>query len=133
MWVAIHDATIANGTIHVLPGSHREQYKHSRDPNSDHHIHCQVPEERAVPIELAAGGVAFFCYGTAHCTKANLTDNERAGMAFHFLHHSYITQASTADEKPLISGPEATGGLREYGVQVDSAWDVEVARTLLTP
>ena len=54
-------------------------------------------------------------------------------MAFHFLHHSYIPQASTADEKPLISGPEATGGLREYGVQVDSAWDVEVARTLLTP
>ena len=132
MWVAIHDATITNGTIHVVPGSHSEEYEHSRDPNSDHHIHCQVPEERAVPIELAAGGVAFFCYGTAHCTKANLTDDERAGMAFHFLHHEYMPQANTADEKPLISGPDATGGLREYGVQVDGMWDVEVARTLAT-
>ena len=86
-----------------------------------------------MPIELAAGGVAFFCYGTAHCTKANLTDDERAGMAFHFLHHEYVPQANLADEKPLISGPDATGGLREYGVQVDGMWDVEVARTLATP
>ena len=31
----------------------------------------------------------FFCYGTAHCTRANTTDRERAGMAFHFLHTDY--------------------------------------------
>ncbi len=130
MWIAIHDATVVNGTIHVVPGSHREQYEHGRDPNSDHHIHCSVPEERAVPIELAAGGVAFFCYGTAHCTKANNTDGERAGMAFHFLHCDYVPEARMASEKPLISGPQATGGEREYGVRVDDAWDGEVERTL---
>ena len=73
-------------TLHLIPGSHRERYEHRRDPDSDHHIRAWPPEERAVPIELEAGGVAFFCYGTAHSTRANTTDRERAGMAFHFLH-----------------------------------------------
>ena len=89
MWIAIHDATLANGTLHLIPGSHRERYEHRRDPDSDHHIRAWPPEERAEPIELEAGGVAFFCYGTAHCTRANTTGRERAGMAFHFLHTDY--------------------------------------------
>ena len=42
MWVALHDATVENGTLHIIPGSHREAYDHGRDPNSDHHIHCAV-------------------------------------------------------------------------------------------
>ena len=45
--------------MHVIPGSHRESYEHYRDPLSDHHIRCDPPEERAVPIELKAGGVPF--------------------------------------------------------------------------
>lgn len=130
MWVAIHDATVANGTIHVIPGSHKEQYEHSRDPNSNHHIYCSVPEESAVPIELKAGGVAFFCYGTAHSTKANQTERERAGMAFHFLHRDYVSQARMAEEKPMLTGPDATGGLREYGLRVEGTWNAEVERVL---
>jgi ectoine hydroxylase-related dioxygenase (phytanoyl-CoA dioxygenase family) len=130
MWVAVHDANVANGTIHVVPGSYKEQYEHSRDPNSNHHICCSVPEERAVPIELAAGGVAFFCYGTAHCTKANQTEHQRAGMAFHFLHCDFVDRAHLATDKPLLTGPEATGGQREYGVRVAGTWGDEVERTL---
>ncbi|HVF09834.1 MAG TPA: phytanoyl-CoA dioxygenase family protein, partial [Abditibacteriaceae bacterium] len=52
MWTAVHDATVENGTMHIIPGSFREQYEHSRDPDSDHHIRCYPPEERAIPIEL---------------------------------------------------------------------------------
>ena len=52
MWIAIHDATVANGTLHLIPGSHRERYEHRRDPDSDHHIRAWPPEERAEPIEL---------------------------------------------------------------------------------
>ncbi len=130
MWVAVHDATIANGTIHVVPGSHQEQYEHSRDPNSNHHIYCRVPEERAVPIELPAGGVAFFCYGTAHCTRANQTETERAGMAFHFLHTDYIDRDRIPNDKPLLTGPKATGGEHEYGVRVEGTWSDEVERVL---
>ena len=49
MWTAVHDATIANGTIHVIPGSYRVAYEHSRDPYSNHHIRCYRPRTRRWP------------------------------------------------------------------------------------
>lgn len=135
MWMAIHDATIANGTLHVIPDSFREVYPHYRDPYSDHHIRCDPPEERAIPIELPAGGVAFFAYGTAHCTKANTTDTDRAGVALHFLRADYAHSeliAPDRDYRPYLTGPLATGGLKEYGVRVEGTWEAEVERVLAT-
>jgi hypothetical protein len=136
MWIAVHDATVANGTIHVIPGSFREAYPHSRDPHSDHHIRCYPPEDRAVPIELEAGGVAFFCYGTAHCTLGNSTDKDRAGVALHFV----TEEAALADPSvklepgrsyyPYLSGPKANGGIDAYGERVAGAWDREVEKAL---
>ncbi|MEW6749723.1 MAG: phytanoyl-CoA dioxygenase family protein [Candidatus Latescibacterota bacterium] len=134
MWIAVHAATVANGTLHLIPGSHTEVYPHTRDPNSDHHIHCHPPEHRpAVPLELPAGGVAFFCYGTAHCTRANTTDRERAGIAFHFLRSECVGQARLADASrphPVLAGPQTTGGVREYGTRVAGTWKDEVERVL---
>jgi ectoine hydroxylase-related dioxygenase (phytanoyl-CoA dioxygenase family) len=138
MWIAVHDATVANGTLHVIPGSFRERYEHRRDPYSDHHIRCDPPEERAVPLELPAGGVAFFSYGTAHCTRENKTDKERAGVAFHFIHADYAVEdpgnilAPDRTYHPYLTGPQATGGLREYGTRVAGTWEREIARALST-
>ncbi len=129
MWIAAHDATLANGTISVIPESYREQYPHSRDPNSDHHIRCYPPEEKALPIELEAGGVVFFCYGTAHSTGANHTDRERAGIAFHFLRTDFIPEEARF-QRTHLCGSETTGGEREYGVKVAGTWEREVARVL---
>jgi ectoine hydroxylase-related dioxygenase (phytanoyl-CoA dioxygenase family) len=137
MWIAIHDATVENGTIHVIPGSFKTAYEHVRDPDSDHHIRCYPPEEQAVPIELKAGGVAFFCYGTAHCTKGNRTDKDRAGVALHFVHADYAAEDPATrldpdrDYNPFLTGPEATGGLKEYGVKVAGTWDREVEQALV--
>jgi ectoine hydroxylase-related dioxygenase (phytanoyl-CoA dioxygenase family) len=131
MWIAAHDATLANGTISVIPGSYKEEYPHGRDPHSDHHIRCYPPEERAVPIELEAGGVAFFCYGTAHCTGANNTDRERAGIAFHFLRTDYVP-AEARFQRTHLCGSQATGGEKEYGVRVEGTWEREVERVLAT-
>jgi ectoine hydroxylase-related dioxygenase (phytanoyl-CoA dioxygenase family) len=136
MWIAIHDATVANGTIHVIPGSFREEYPHSRDPNSDHHIRCYPPEERAVALELPAGGIAFFCYGTAHCTLGNNTDKERAGVALHFIHADYIHEDAGMQKTPeggyfpVLTGAQASGGVKEYGVRVAGTWGQEVGKAL---
>lgn len=133
MWVAVHEATLANGTLHVIPGSYTQLYEHSRDPDSDHHIHCTPPEERATALELPAGGAVFFCYGTAHCTKANTTDRERAGIAFHFLHSDSIAEAHLAggdQARPLLTGSDASGGQKEHGVKVAGTWNDEVEKTL---
>jgi len=132
MWIAIHDATIANGTMNIIPNMYNQKLEHSRDQNSDHHIRCFPPEERAVPVELEAGGVVFFAYGTAHCTRGNSTDKDRAGVAFHFLHEDYAQDVLKAERgiRPYLTGPNATGGLKEYGVKVAGAWPQEVEAML---
>ena len=133
MWTAVHDATIANGTIHVIPGSFRQQYPHNRDPFSDHHIRCYPPEEEAVAVELPAGGVVFFAYGVAHCTRANKTAHERAGVALHFLNGAMSGTALGGFEpgkRPALSGADSSGGLNEHGVVVAGTWQAEVDAVL---
>lgn len=133
MWVAVHDATIDNGTLRVIPGSHQQAYDHERDPDSDHHIRCQPPEEQAVSVEIEAGGVVFFCYGVAHSTGDNSTDRDRAGLAFHFLHESCanddLIQAGR-DRRPWVTGPQGQGGKLEYGVDVRDTFASQVVTTL---
>ena len=121
--------------MRVVPGSYHESYEHSRDPYSNHHIRCYPPEEHAVAVELPAGSVLFFCYGTAHCTGPNNTDKERAGVAFHFLHAEYAQKdliAEGRDYRPYLTGPLATGGVEEYGVQISGTWEHEVETALQT-
>jgi len=100
---------------------------------SDHHIRCFPDESKEVPIEIPAGSAIFFCYGTPHSTKANTTDKERAGLAFHFLHVDYAKKdlvEDGRDYRPYITGPRATGGLKEYGVKIEGTWEKEVERAL---
>lgn len=131
LWTAVHDATLANGTMHVIPGSFRERYAHERDPESDHHIRCWPDESRAVPVALPAGGALFFAYGTAHCTRGNTTENERAGVALHFISGAVGGHARAGFEpgkRPVLTGPEATGGEREHGVRIAGTWEEQVRR-----
>lgn len=123
MWLAIDDANERNGTLRLVPGSHLTPFEHERDPYSNHHIRCYPPEQTAETIEVAAGGAAFFCYGTAHCTGDNHSDQVRTGVAFHFLHGDHASEdlvASDRDRRPWITGDAARGGLDEYGVDVRS-------------
>ncbi len=133
LWTAVHEATITNGTIAVIPGSYKQNFPHSRDPDSDHHIRCYPPEDGAVQIELPAGGVAFFAYGVAHRTGANNTDHERAGVALHFINGEVDQEAVggfALGKRPYLTGPNATGGMSEYGVTVAGTWEAEVERVL---
>jgi ectoine hydroxylase-related dioxygenase (phytanoyl-CoA dioxygenase family) len=133
MWVAVHDATLANGTMHVIPGAFNEELPHSRDPMSNHHIRCYPDETREVPCIIPAGSAVFFCYGTPHCTKGNKTDKERAGIAFHFLHVDCCHKELLADHRnywPYLTGPKATGGREEYGTTISGCWPTEVAKAI---
>jgi phytanoyl-CoA hydroxylase len=133
MWIAIHDATVANGTLRVVPDAWETPLPHARDGNSDHHIKCQPDESKAETVELKAGGVIFFCYGTPHATGDNQTDAERAGLAYHFLcddqtDDAFYSTGRIGNPRPRLTGPRATGGLEEYGAVIAGTWDAEVAR-----
>ena len=133
MWIALHDANLANGTLHVIPRSHLESFAHARDLSSDHHITFQADDSRAVPIILPAGGAVFFNYGIGHGTKANNTDHERAGLAFHFLNTDYASNARLVNGLVHVTGPDATGGEREYGMRIADTWPTEVQHLTQSP
>lgn len=133
MWIAIHDATIENGTLRVIPRAWDTPLPHERDGNSDHHIRCYPDESLARNIELKAGGVIFFCYGTPHSTGDNTTDRERAGLAYHFLcddqtDEAFYTTGRIGNPRPRLTGPRATGGREEYGATLAGTWESEVAQ-----
>lgn len=130
-WTAVHDANAANGTMRVIPNSFRDLLEHKRDPDSDHHIRCYPDESKAKLIELPAGGVLFFCYGTPHATGANTTDKERAGIALHFLNADQNGEARSGfevDKRAVLTGPNAQGGKDAYDEVVGGTWDAQVTR-----
>jgi ectoine hydroxylase-related dioxygenase (phytanoyl-CoA dioxygenase family) len=140
MWIAVHDATVANGTMRILPGMAHVRLEHSRDPESNHHIRCYPDNELdSIAFEMKAGSVGFFAYGIPHCTMANNTTKPRAGCAYHFL--TYEAAASVPaerqkqfevdrDARPYLTGPKATGGKAEYGVDMRGSWESAVADLL---
>lgn len=135
MWIAIHDATIENGTMRIVPDAWETLLPHQRDGNSDHHIRCFPDESKAINVELKAGGVLFFCYGTPHATGDNLTDTERAGLAYHFLcedqtSEEFYTTGRIGNPRPRLTGPHATGGFEEYGATIAGTWEGEVKRAI---
>jgi hypothetical protein len=121
--------------MRVIPRAFATPLEHTRDPDSDHHIRCYPDETRAVTIELPAGGALFFAYGTPHATGPNATDQERAGVALHFLQ---VDQAGTAragfepTKRARLGGPGACGGAEVYGIDLGGAWEEEIARVLAT-
>lgn len=105
MWTAIHDASIGNGTLRVVPDAFRDSWEHQRDPDSDHHIRTAINDREVVAAELEAGGVAFFCYGTPHATAENTTGRPRAAVAYHYTLTGHVSSSRTRN--PAVTGPEA--------------------------
>ncbi len=130
MWIAVHDAHRDNGTLHLVPGSHTRAFEHLRDDKSDEHLACHVDElkETVVPVEISAGGVAFFNYGVAHCTTENRTDASRAGLALHFVGSRFLDQTwASSQARPQLAGPGYTAGRAEYGERLEGDWERRVA------
>ena len=132
MWIAVHDANRANGTMQILPGSHRQQFSHRRDGGSDHHITCAdaVDPAAARHIELPAGGVLFFNYGIAHATGPNTTDHERAGLALHFLQEEHLSRSDGWTTPATVwqrrIGSRSDGGNSIHGEDLRGAWEALV-------
>lgn len=129
MWIALHDASVANGTMHIVPSSFKRTYDHERDMGSNHHITCLIDEETedVLPVEIETGGVLFFNYGTAHCTKPNNTDSPRAGLALHFLKSEHRALREGWNFTAL-AGPDYSRGENEYGTVMEGRWEEYVIR-----
>lgn len=102
VWIALDDAAVENGCMHVIPGGHRlGPLRHFHGPVEGSHTDCQIVEGRldvsqAVPVELPAGGGMFFHGLTPHETPPNRSPQRRRALQFHY--HSATSKAVTHDE-----------------------------------
>jgi phytanoyl-CoA hydroxylase len=69
VWIALDDATIENGCLCVIPGSHHSGVLHPVREQNDPRFDCTQEaygfgyrEEDAVPVELPAGALVFDGY-----------------------------------------------------------------------
>ncbi|MDQ3814464.1 MAG: phytanoyl-CoA dioxygenase family protein [Armatimonadota bacterium] len=102
-WLALDDATVANGCMHVIPGSHRDPRFQpigcdlSADirlsaaplgPGEPGSLYAEVRTwgpERAVPVELKAGECMFHHCLNYHMTPQNVTDRQRRALVMIYM------------------------------------------------
>jgi phytanoyl-CoA hydroxylase len=84
VWIALDDAGVENGCMHVLPGGHLT------GPRKHVHLEdCTVEPGRldvsgAMPVELRAGGIMLFSTLLPHYTPANRSEHRRRALQFFY-------------------------------------------------
>lgn len=84
VWIALDDAEVSNGCMHVIPGGHQIgalRHFHGSD--------CEIVEGRldtsgAVPVPIPAGGAMFFYGLLPHETPPNRSPLRRRALQYHF-------------------------------------------------
>jgi phytanoyl-CoA hydroxylase len=127
VWVALDDATIENGCLWVIPGSHGPGRLYERQPHNDPRYDgtpqaAGVPytEEDAIPVEIEKGSVLFFNGYLLHRSLPNRTTNQwRRTLVMHYMSaESILTWGGMKDYRDvvLVAGqdPYAHKGITHY-------------------
>lgn len=91
-WIALDDATVRNGCLWVVPGSHRAAtlwpMRAHGDPRFDDAPECfgfPFGDDDAVAVELRAGSVVFFHGYLLHRSLPNESDGYRRSLVNHYM------------------------------------------------
>lgn len=90
-WIALDDATVDNGCLWVVPGSHRNGYLFPTRPHGEPDEYDSsdqaygFDETDRVPVEVPAGSVVFFNGYLLHKSLRNRTDGFRRALVNHYL------------------------------------------------
>ena len=90
-WIAVDDATVENGCLWVVPGSHRMGYLYPQRKHSSEDEYDFAPESYgfdeslAVPVEVKAGDVVFFNGYLLHKSLKNRSQSYRRVLVSHYM------------------------------------------------
>jgi ectoine hydroxylase-related dioxygenase (phytanoyl-CoA dioxygenase family) len=131
-WLALDDATVDSGCMHVIPASHADPRftpdAHARDaeaarkardegqpaPKFERDLMGKKDATHGVPVELKAGECMFHHCLNFHCTPPNVTDNQRRAFVMIFMadgvlydhakspSHILVPTIEVADGEPLV-------------------------------
>ena len=98
VWLAVTEATLANGCLHVLPGSHREpihRHEPDRRPNANYGYVEIVDHDMtgSVPVLMQPGDLLLFDSHLMHRSTDNESTGVRAAMVYHY------ARAGTVDHR----------------------------------
>jgi non-haem Fe2+, alpha-ketoglutarate-dependent halogenase len=106
-WVAFTDATVENGAMRMVPGSHGEQLAH-RDTFAPHNllsrgqeIAVEVDDGRGVDVVLRAGEMSLHHVRMVHGSPANRSDDRRIGFAIRYL-PTYVRQVAGGEDGAML-------------------------------
>jgi ectoine hydroxylase-related dioxygenase (phytanoyl-CoA dioxygenase family) len=94
-WIAFDAATVENGCMQVVPGSHREGLLPHWKPESGAYqwewqiSPEQVEEDRVVAVPMPPGACLFFSSTLKHGTPPNLSPERRRALQIHFIVGDY--------------------------------------------
>jgi ectoine hydroxylase-related dioxygenase (phytanoyl-CoA dioxygenase family) len=102
-WCALDDATVENGCMHYLPGSHRWGIvEHEAIAGTPHLVPKGCDLRKMVAVPIRAGGVIFHHSCTLHYSPANHTPHWRRAFACHFVRSDAETPRREAEAAPLL-------------------------------
>ena len=90
-WIALDDATIANGCLWVVPGSHRPGYLYPQCAHDNADEFDFAPESfgfdeaAAVPVEVPTGSLVFFNGYLLHRSHRNRSEVYRRVLVNHYM------------------------------------------------
>jgi hypothetical protein len=90
-WIAIDDATVENGCLWVIPGSHRNGYLFPTKAHGEPHEYDNADMahgfdlSQAVPVEVKAGSVVFFNGYLLHKSLKNRSQIYRRALVSHYM------------------------------------------------
>lgn len=92
VWLAVDDATVENGCLKFMPGSHKRKelrpHRTNNDPNFTLHqelLESEYDDDKAVPLELEAGQMSLHDVYLLHGSEANDSGKPRRGMTMRFM------------------------------------------------
>ena len=107
-WIAIDDATVENGCLWVLPGSHQrgvlyKQRDHGNPDEFDPSLESfGFDDSGEVPVEVAAGSVVFFNGYLLHRSKSNRSVLYRRALVSHYMSaESYLPWGQSKEDIPI--------------------------------
>ncbi len=120
LWIAVTEATMTNGPLWVLPGSHTEPVHRARRDTREHALvgYVEIVDHdfaEAVPVMMQPGDVLLFHSHLMHKSTDNVSKGRRAAMVYHFAdaatvdrtEERYGRPAPNVDWMPVMRGGRA--------------------------
>lgn len=115
-WVALSDASVEAGCMHVLPGTHLDDWHHHDDDTSPDNlilrgqaIYGKYEGETGVPMPLKAGEMSLHHTKLVHCSHPNRAADRRMGFGISYIPAHVKDIGATPGSAMLVRGADRHG------------------------